>query len=90
MVMVKQSKKQKTESDSGFFLKLVLYVIVGSQWLWIVTPNGSLLPLPLGLIVGMVYARHDHFKIDRKIEYAILLTTALIAFWAQIGIFIHI
>lgn len=89
MVMVRK-QKPKTSSDSSFFLKLVLYVIVGSQWVWLITPDEQQVPLPLGLIIGLMYASHDHFKIDRKIEYAILLVAALIAFWAQIGIFIRL
>lgn len=77
-------------SDNAYILKLVLYVIVGSQWLWLVTDDGTQIPLPLGLVIGLVFASHDHFKIDRKIEYAILLIVAIISFWTQIGIFIHV
>ena len=85
-------KKTKTvvkESDGSYFLKLVLYVIIGAQWIWLVTDD-SQIPLPIGFIIGLLFASHDHFQIDRKIEYALLLVSALLAFWAQVGIFINL
>ena len=82
--------KANQESDSSFFLKLVLYVIVGSQWIWLVDKDSSQIPLPFGFVVGLLFASHDHFQIDRKIEYAILLVSAILAFWVQIGIFINL
>ena len=84
----KKTQSISKSSDGPYFLKLVLYAIVGSQWLWLVDTNGDQIPLPVGFIVGLVYASHDHFQIDRKIEYALLLVAAMIAFWAQIGIFV--
>jgi hypothetical protein len=83
------TKNQASESDGSYFLKLVLYVIVGSQWVWLTTDD-SQVPLPIGFIIGLLFASHDHFQIDRKIEYAILLIAALVAFWTQIGIFIQL
>lgn len=82
----KQVKPQ--ESDGAYFLKLVLYLIVGSQWVWLVDGETSQIPLPVGLVIGLAFASHDHFQIDRKVEYAVLLVAALLAFWTQIGIYI--
>ncbi|MBA3758393.1 hypothetical protein H0X10_02065 [Candidatus Saccharibacteria bacterium] len=92
MAKTKSSKKIATQqSDSAYFLKLVLYVIVGSQWLWITTADGaSQIPLPLGFVIGLMFASHDHFQIDRKIEYAVLLIGAIISFWFQVGIFVNL
>lgn len=86
------NKKQKSkQSDGPYFLKLVLYVVVGSQWLWIVSGDQtSQIPLPVGFIVGLIFASHDHFRIDRKIEYAVLLVAALVSFWAQLGVYINL
>jgi hypothetical protein len=90
--MAKTKKSSKTarttraDNDGAYFLKLVLYLIVGSQWLWLTTSSGSKVPLPIGLAVGLIFARQDHFQIDRKIEYAILLVATLVGFWAQIGL----
>jgi hypothetical protein len=64
-------------------------VIVGSQWVWLTTDETQI-PLPIGFVVGLLFASHDHFQIDRKIEYAILLIAALVAFWTQVGIFIQL
>ena len=87
--MVKKSKKQ-SETDSAYFLKLVMYLIVGSQWLRIESLPDWSMPIPLGLIVGLVFASHDHFKIDRKIEYALLRVAAFVAFWLPMGIVVSL
>ncbi len=77
----------KKETDSAYVLKIVLYLIVGSQWLWIVNPElTEQIPIPIGLIIGGLFATHDHFQIDRKIEYALLLAAAFVGFWSQAGL----
>lgn len=88
----KHSVTKPTASlDSSYFLKLVLYLIVGSQWLRLTYHSGtSQIPVPLGLIIGMLFAAHDHFQIDRKIEYALLLIAAMIGFWSQVGVYISL
>jgi len=73
------------EKDSTYMLKIVLYLIIGSQWLRITTGLNEL-PIPVGFIIGMLFSRHDHFIIDRKIEYAVLLMAAFIGFWIPMGI----
>lgn len=85
------TRKKQKEPDSTYFLKLVIYLIVGSQWLRIENlSEGWSIPLPVGLLIGLWFASHDHFQIDRKIEYALLLVAAFISFWLPIGIFIEI
>lgn len=74
----------RKESDAVYILKLVLYLILGAQWLRI-TKDSWQIPLPLGLMVGLLLARLDRFQIDRKIEYAILLVSTFIGFWLPIG-----
>ena len=81
-------KTKKQESDGAYVLKLVLYVIVGSLWLFVKTKSGDQLPIPVGVLIGSFYAMHDHFSIDRKIEYAVLLTAMLIGYFAQVGVLI--
>jgi hypothetical protein len=78
-------RKAKNEKDSTYLLKLVLYLIVGSQWLKIVTKSGVQIPIPVGAIIGVMFAAHDHFQIDRKIEYAVLLVAMFIGFWIPLG-----
>lgn len=84
----KKSHKQVAESDSAYILKLVMYLIIGSLWIKISTGGTSQIPIPLGLIIGLLFASHDHFKIDRKIEYALLLVAMFVGFWLPIGIYI--
>lgn len=74
------------ELDSLFIFKLVLFLMLGSQWLYITRTDGStFLPIPIGAGIGIAFALHDHFKIDRKIEYALLLVSMFIGFWLPMG-----
>lgn len=89
----KQKKTSpQTESDSSYFLKLVLYVVLGSVWLKFASPiivGGFVLNgLPVGLILGLIFASHDHFQVDRKIEYAVLLIVTILSYFAPSGILI--
>ena len=81
--MPKKSRPQ--EPDSVYFLKALLFFILGTIWLQF---NGHTV-LPLGLLLGLVFAQHDHFQIDRKIEYVILLLAALVGLIGH-GIYISI
>ncbi|HSX08408.1 MAG TPA: hypothetical protein VLG11_05955 [Candidatus Saccharimonadales bacterium] len=78
------------EYDGVFLLKIVLYLILGSLWIKVSRGQSVTLPLPVGLIVGVAFAFHDHFQIDRKIEYAVLLVAMLIGFFAPFGLYIAI
>lgn len=83
------SKKRATttEMDSVFVLKMALFLILGSQWLYIIDSTSSAqLPIPVGAIVGLIFASQEHFKIDRKIEYVILLIAMFVGFWLPMGI----
>jgi hypothetical protein len=89
--MAKKTKTAvNTEKDSTYFLKLVIYVILGSFWLKFASPlhigDAVINGLPLGLLVGIVFASHDHFQIDRKIEYAILIMMTIISYFLPAGI----
>jgi hypothetical protein len=88
MAKKKLTKKNQPKSDSLFALKLVLYIILGSLWLK-VTKNGHLqIPVPVGLIVGLIFTVHEHFKIDQKIEYAVLLIAMLVGYWLPFGLYV--
>lgn len=84
------AKKTTHESDGVYFLKLVLFLILSSLWLRIEFTDGSLLPLPVGAAIAVIYAMHDHFQIDRKIELALILVGMFISFWLPIGIFVSL
>lgn len=82
-------KHGRQELDSVYLLKLVLYLIVGSLWIRFQTVSSStIVPVPIGLVIGIMFAMHDHFRIDRKIEYGVLLLSMLIGFWSQVGVLI--
>ncbi len=84
-----KNKKASAELDGVYILKLVLYVLLGSLWLKIhSTDLSSGIPLPIGLGVGILFASHEHFAIDRKVEYAVLVLAALIGLIAPYGLFI--
>lgn len=83
----KRVNKKVDESDSVYFLKLVLYLVIGSQWLWIMPSEDSRIPIPIGLILGLGFAMHDHFKLDRKIEFALLLIAAMVGYLAHVGMY---
>lgn len=59
---------RKVESDRKFFLKVLLFIILGSQWVHIFGVTQSAINIPAGLVLGLVFAQHEHFIIDRKIE----------------------
>lgn len=79
----KDTKKQPAESDSVYFMKIVLYFLLGCLWVQIGGENG--IALPIGLLIGLFFASHDHFQLDRRIELAILLIATMISFFAPIG-----
>jgi len=87
-----KKKKKTTETDSAYFLKLVLYVVLGSFWLKFSEPVmlGSFMfsGIPLGLFVGLLFASHDHFQVDRKIEYAVLIIVTVLSYFVPSGIVI--
>lgn len=88
----KKTTKKTTETDSAYFLKLVLYVVLGSLWLKFATPitlgDFVINALPLGLVLGVIFASHDHFQVDRKIEYAILILMTILTYFLPAGIII--
>lgn len=83
-------KNIQTEKDSVYFLKLVLYIVLGSFWLKFASPlqigDFLLHGFPFGLVVGLIFAHHDHFQVDRKIEYAVLIVVTIVSFFLPAGI----
>ena len=64
----------KKELDSVYFLKILLYLVLGCIW---ISFDGRRL-LPAGLLLGLVAVQHEKLQIDRKVEYAILLVGAVL------------
>ncbi|HLZ14620.1 MAG TPA: hypothetical protein VKQ34_01365 [Candidatus Saccharimonadales bacterium] len=81
-------KSGAQELDGVYLLKLALYVILGSLWVKLSHGNSMNIPLPVGLFIGLLFASHEHFQLDRKIEYAILLVAMLVGYFAPYGLYI--
>ena len=81
------------ESDSTYFLKLVIYVLLGTLWLkfaqpieWLGIPLGG---IPIGMVVGLLLVRYrEKYQSDRKIWYAVLLVVTIISHFVPAGIVI--
>lgn len=84
---LKKSTPEITEKDSVYLLKLVLYFVLGCMWVQF-DENG--IAIPIGLIFGVLLASHDHFQVDRKIEFAILLIATILSFIAPIGFVLNV
>ena len=74
--------------DGTFLFKMVLYLILGSMWIKLSHGNSLHIPLPVGFAVGLIFAMHEHFQIDRKLEYCVLLVAMLIGYVAPFGLYI--
>jgi hypothetical protein len=81
-------KRSARRQDRVYFLKILLYMILGLQWVWLIDEQARVwLTLPIGLGLGLLFTRHERFRIDRKIEYAVLLVAALVGFLLEAGVY---
>jgi hypothetical protein len=94
MAQTKTKKKSRAvvqPTEGAFVLKLVLYAVLGALWLKVDHASSGLqLPLPVGLVIGLFFTAHEHFRIDRKIEYAVLVIAALVGLAAPFGLYISL
>jgi hypothetical protein len=89
MAKTKTSSKaaHNLATDAAFLFKLVLFLVLGSQWLYLVNSHTSgQLPLPLGALIGIGFILKEPNRSDRKIEYALLLVAMFVGFWLPLGI----
>ena len=78
--------KTKQEPDAVYFLKILLFFLLGSMWVAFDNESQLAKTIPVGFLLGIIFASHDHFQVDRKIEYAILLASAVLSYVAPIGL----
>lgn len=79
------------ESDSTYFLKLVVFVLLGTLWLkfqqpvsWLGLPLGG---VPVGFLVGLLLVnKFEKYQSDRKIWYAILVIITIICYFVPAGV----
>lgn len=79
------------ESDSTYFLKLVVFTLLGTLWIKFAQPvvwlGIPLRGLPLGLLAGLfLVSKFEKYQSDRKIWYAILLVVTIICYFVPAGI----
>lgn len=89
----KASASVASESDSTYFLKLVLVFLLGTFWLKFQIPlsvGGFVFTgIPLGLLAGIIIvSQFEHFQTDRKIWYAMLVVVTLVSYFFPAGIVI--
>lgn len=86
-------RRHMTETDSTYFLKLVIVLLLGTFWLKFGSPlswNGFVMnAFPLGLIVGLILIyKFEKIQEDRKIWYAFLIVVTLVSYFRPSGIVI--
>lgn len=91
MTTTRRSYERVFESDGTYFLKLVVFTLLGTFWVRFGTPVEWLgIPvaaLPIGLLVGLLLVRRfETHQSDRKIWYAILLVVTIACTYAPTGI----
>lgn len=79
------------ETDSAYFLKLVIVLLLGTFWLKFASPvswNGIVMnAFPLGLIIGLILIyKFEKIQEDRKIWYAFLIVVTLVCYFRPAGI----
>ena len=84
-------KNQVVESDSKYFLKLVIVMLLGVFWVKFANPlslNGFMIGgIPLGCIVGLVGIHLlEKNQFDRKIWYAMIIIVAIVSNFFPTGI----
>ena len=87
------SRERLFETDGTYFLKLVVFVLLGTLWLKFQQPVSWMgLPfygVPAGLLIGLLLVRQfEKHQSDRKIWYAILLVVTIICYFVPAGIVI--
>lgn len=81
------------ETDSVYFLKLVVFILLGTLWLKFAQPvsvaSTVLNGFPLGLILGVIgIYKFEKYQEDRKIWYAVLVVVTIICYFVPAGIII--
>lgn len=73
---------------SYVFLKIALFFVLGITWLRFGMKIGPIEVLPIGLVVGLIFAIFERFRIGRRIEILVLIIAALVSYFTPIGIII--
>lgn len=79
------------ETDGTYFLKLVVFTLLGTLWIKFAQPivwlDIPLRGIPIGLFIGLLLvSKFEKYQSDRKIWYAILLVITIICYFVPAGI----
>lgn len=79
------------ETDSTYFLKLVVFVLLGTLWVKFSDPlvwmGLQFNAIPVGMLIGLLLVnKFEKYQADRKIWYAILLVVTIICYFVPAGI----
>lgn len=79
------------ETDSTYFLKLVVFVLLGTLWIKFSDPlvwmNFQFNAIPVGMLIGLLLVnKFEKYQADRKIWYAILLVVTIICYFVPAGV----
>ena len=66
------------ETDLAFLIKAALYLLLGTVWVgW-----GGHRWIPAGVVLGFFISKVEALRIDRKIEYGLLVVGALLGLYS--------
>jgi hypothetical protein len=65
-------------------------VLLGSMWLKVSNGQSVTFGFPIGFALGLIFTSHEHFRIDRKIEYVALLVAMLFGYFAPYGLYVNL
>lgn len=87
--MAKTKKKKFTQQTDGLYLfKLVIFLLLGSIWIKVTDGTNLQIPIPVGFVLGLLFAVREHVQSDRKIQYAVLVLAMFFGYFAPYGIYI--
>ena len=79
------AKKRITkEADSVYFLKILVFFVLGS----ICVKYHGIVIFPIGAVIALGLTAHDHFAIDRKVEYAVIIISSLLTLATGYSVFV--
>jgi hypothetical protein len=87
----KKTRSSASEQDTTYLVKILLFFILGTFWIRLVEVSVGFLnhvSLPVGFLIGVIIAQHEHFQIDRKMEYLILVVATFVSYFLPMGLVI--
>lgn len=89
----RKGRERRYETDSSFFLKLVVFVVLSALWLRLKEPLElgplSVQAVPVGLLVALALVlKIEKYQFNRKIWYVTLILMAILTSFTPVGVMI--